>query len=132
MRDKQRLPLTARLGASLLLALGAAAWSGPAALAGSAGEPVEWVCQVPPEGLEKTTKVAIVPGSPRTGEPALAWAPNQGGACFASRGSTGESEIFELLVCHDRPGRSLGTQVESSRTGRIRSRTMGCELAQRP
>jgi hypothetical protein len=120
-------------GPSLALVLGVcAAWTPGLPAAGVEPERAaqEWICHVPPEGLEKAVRVAAGSELGRPGDPAQDWLPNQAGECFAERGSSGDSEVFELLVCLDRPGRGMGTQVETSRTGRIRSRAMGCELAE--
>lgn len=126
-------PHPSRRRLALALAVCGAAWTGAILAAGA--EPVrpaqDWICQVPPAGLEKTARVAAGSASGPEADQGQGWLPNQAGECFAERGSSGESEAFELLICLDRPGRSIGTQVEISRTGRIRSRPMGCELAEK-
>lgn len=119
---------------SLALALAVCGTAGTCAVLAAGAEPPreaqDWVCQVPPEGLARAERVAAGPGLGRQTDQGASWLPNQAGECFAERGSSGDSESFELLVCLDRPGRSLGTQIETSRTGRIRNRPMGCELAE--
>ncbi|MCU0836951.1 MAG: hypothetical protein MUC77_21370 [Chromatiaceae bacterium] len=132
MNSNKPFRLPSRLGLALALVVGGAA--GTAAVLAAGAEPVreaqEWICRVPPEGLDKAARVAAGAAPGRQTDQGRDWLPNQAGECFAERGSSGDSEAFELLVCLDRPGRSMGTQVESSRTGRIRSRPMGCELAE--
>lgn len=117
--------------ACILATLTGAVLAGSAALGAKpdSGPPeptfAEYLCHVPKEGLDKTMRIEVTDGQAHQ-DRAADWMANQAGRCFDTHGSSQREDLFELLVCHDGPGRSMGLQVEIGPTGRVMTRSMGC------